>query len=99
MTEEEKTILLTRHDGHIQRHEGRIKELERRQDDLDKLASSVASLAQRQADMDGDLKDIKKDVRLLAEKPGKRWDAVIEKLLSAVVGAMAGYILVRLGLG
>ena len=38
MTEEEKTILLTRHDGQLQRQEGRIKELERRQDDLEKLA-------------------------------------------------------------
>ncbi len=52
MTEEEKTILLTRHDGQLQRQEGRIKELERRQDDLEKLASSVAMLAQRQEDMD-----------------------------------------------
>ena len=48
MTEEEKTILLTRHDGQLQRQEGRIKELERRQDDLDKMASCVAILAQRQ---------------------------------------------------
>ena len=48
MTEEEKTILLTRHDGQLQRQEGRIRELERRQDDLEKLASSVAMLAQRQ---------------------------------------------------
>lgn len=99
MTEEEKTILLTRHDGQLQRHEGRIKELERRQDDLEKLASGVSCLAQRQEDMDADLKEIKKDVKLLAEKPAKRWDAAVEKLILAVIGAIAGYILTRLGLG
>ena len=46
MTEEEKTILLTRHDGLLQRQEGRIKELERRQDDLDKMAGAVKIYAQ-----------------------------------------------------
>ena len=56
MTEEEKTILRTRHDGQLQRQEGRIKELERRQDDLEKLASSVAMLAQRQEDMDANIR-------------------------------------------
>ena len=56
MTEEEKTILLTRHDGQLQRQEGRIRELERRQDDLEKLASSVAMLAQRQEDMDANIR-------------------------------------------
>ena len=62
MTEEEKTILLTRHDWQLQRQEGRIRELERRQDDLEKLASSVAMLAQRQEDMDANIREIKKDV-------------------------------------
>lgn len=67
MTEEEKTILLTRHDGQLQRQEGRIKELERRQDDLEKLASSVAMLAQRQEDMDANIREIKKDVGQMAQ--------------------------------
>ena len=72
MTEEEKTILLTRHDGQLQRQEGRIKELERRQDDLEKLASSVAMLAQRQEDMDANIREIKKDVCLLYTSPSPR---------------------------
>ena len=99
MTEEEKTILLTRHDGQLQRQDGRIKDLERRQDDLDKMASCVAMLAQRQEDMDADVKQIKHDVSQMAQKSGRRWDMIVEKAIAAIVGALAGFILLKLGLG
>lgn len=99
MTEEEKTILLTRHDGLLQRQEGRIKELERRQDDLDKMASCVAKLAQRQQDMDADVKEIKRDVSQMAQKAGRRWEMIVEKAIAAIVGALAGFVLLKLGLG
>ena len=99
MTEEEKMIMLTQHDGQIRRHEGRIHDLERRQDDLDKMVSSVAAIAQKQADMDSDLKEIKKDVKLLADKPGKRWDLAVEKLIAAVIGAIVGWVLMQAGIG
>ena len=87
MTEEEKTILLTRHDGLLQRQEGRIKELERRQDDLDKMASCVAMLAQRQ------------EVSQMAQRSGRRWDMIVEKAIAAIAGALVGFILLKLGLG
>lgn len=99
MTEEEKTILLTRHDGQLQRQDGRIKDIERRQDDLDKMASCVAILAQRQEDMDADIKEIKKDVSQMAQKAGRRWDMIVEKAIAAVAGALVGFILLKLGLG
>ena len=99
MTEEEKTILLTRHDGQIKRHEGRIRDLERRQDDLDKLVTAMATVEQKQASMDEDLKEIKKDVRTLAQRPGKRWDAIVEKALAALVGALVSFFLLRAGIG
>ena len=99
MTEEEKTILLTRHDGQLQRQDGRIKDIERRQDDLDKMASCVAILAQRQEGMDSDIKEIKKDVSQMAQKAGKRWEMIVEKAIAAIVGALVGFILLKLGLG
>mgnify|MGYP004496381993 CR=1 FL=1 len=99
MTEEEKTILLTRHDGQLQRQEGRIKELERRQDDLDKMASCVAILAQRQEGMDSDIKEIKKDVSQMAQKAGRRWEMIVEKAAAAVIGALVGFLMLKLGLG
>ena len=99
MTEEEKTILLTRHDGQLQRQDGRIKDLERRQDDLDKMASCVAILAQRQEGMDSDIKEIKKDVSQMAQKAGRRWEMIVETAAAAVIGALVGFLMLRLGLG
>ena len=99
MTEEEKTILLTQHDGQIKRHEGRIRDLERRQDDLDKLVAAMATVEQKQASMDEDLKEIKKDVKTLAQRPGKRWDAIVEKALAALVGTLVSFFLLRAGIG
>lgn len=99
MTEEEKTILLTRHDGQLQRQEGRIKELERRQDDLEKLASSVAMLAQRQEDMDANIREIKKDVGQMAQKAGRRWDMIVEKAIAAIVGCAGWIFAFEIGIG
>lgn len=99
MTEEETVLLLAKQGGDLKRHERRLRELEHRQADLEQLAGSLAAVAQRQTDMDADLKEIKKDVKLLAEKPGRRWDAVVEKAIIAVVGGLVGFVLMQLGLG
>ena len=71
MTEEEKTILLTRHDGQLQRQE----------------------------DMDANIREIKKDVGQMAQKAGRRWDMIVEKAIAAIVGALVGFVLLKLGLG
>ncbi len=99
MTEEERTILLTQHDGQIKRHEARIREMERRQDDLDKLVTAMATVEQKQAGMDEDLKEIKKDVKTLTQRPGRRWDMVVEKALAALIGALVSFLLLRAGIG
>ena len=76
----------------------RLDEVEKRQDDLDKLASSVAALAVKQEDMDGDVKEIKADVKSLAGKPGKRWEAIADKAVWAVLAAVIAFLLGRIGL-
>lgn len=76
----------------------RLDEVEARQDNLDKLASSVAALATKQEDMDGDVKEIKADVKSLAAKPGKRWEAIADKVVWAVLAAVLAFLLGRVGL-
>jgi ABC-type transporter Mla subunit MlaD len=78
--------------------ETRLEAVEKRQDEMDDLVKSVAVIASKQEDMDGDLKEIKADVKTLTEKPGKRWDNTVDKLLWAVVAAVAAFLLGRLGL-
>lgn len=76
----------------------RLDAVEARQDDLDKLTSSVAALATKQEDMDGDVKEIKADVKALNAKPGKRWESIVDKAVWAVLAAVIAFLLARIGL-
>lgn len=76
----------------------RLDELEQRQDDLDELVSSVAALATKQECMEGDVKEIKADVKSLTAKPGKRWEAIADKAVWAVLAAVITFLLGRIGL-
>ena len=76
----------------------RLDEMEKRQDNLDRLATSVSLLAEREERMENDVKEIKSDVKSLAEKPGKRWEAIVDKVIWAVLAAVIAFMLGRIGL-
>jgi len=75
----------------------RLDKMEERQDNLDKLVSSVSVMAEKQERMEGDIGEIKTDVKSLAEKPAKRWESVVDKVLMVIVGAIAAYAIAKLG--
>ena len=75
-----------------------INELEKRQDDLDELVSTVKVLAVREENVESDVKEIKSDVKSLTNKPAKRWDSVVDKIIMIIVSAVVGYILAHVGL-
>lgn len=77
----------------------RVDSLEKRQDNLDKLITSVEVLATRQNNVETDLKEVKADVKKLADKSGKRWDSIVEKVILLVVTGIVCYILTNIGLG
>lgn len=97
MTEQEHDRL-TRVEDRSKSNTHRIESLEKRQNDTEKLVTSVAIIAEKQKDMEGDVKEMKCDVKKLIEKPAKRWDGVVEKVLYTVVGAVVAYLLVKIGL-
>lgn len=76
----------------------RIGEMEKRQDEMDKLVTSVATLANEQKHIKTDVEEIKTDVKSLTEKPGKRWDMMVEKVLLTLLAAAMGLLLGRGGL-
>ena len=76
----------------------RLDDVERRQDNLEELTSTVAVLASEQKTMKTDVKEIKTDVKNLSEKPAKRWDNLVDKILWAVAAALIGYALSKFGL-
>jgi len=77
----------------------RIGNLEKRQGELLDLTSSVKALAVREENVENDVKEIKSDVKTLTEKPGKKWDSLIEKVTLTVVAALIGFLLGQIGLG
>ena len=76
----------------------RIGELEKRADDTEKLVTSVALIAEKQSHMEGDVKEMRTDIKKLVEKPGKRWDTAVEKVIYAVILAVVAYFLGKGGL-
>lgn len=75
----------------------RIDEMEKRQNDLDELVGTVKALAVKEERVENDVKEIKNDVKLLANKPAQRWEGIVDKILFGVVGAVVGYIMIKLG--
>lgn len=73
-----------------------IIDIERRQDDLESLTTSVAVMATKQEVMEGDVREIKSDVKGILALPAKRWNDLIEKCIWGVVGAALAYALAQL---
>ncbi len=76
----------------------RIDKVEKQQDEFIELVSSVKVLAEREQNVENDVKEIKSDVKTLASKPAKRWDSMVDKILTTVAAAIIGFIFAKLGL-
>ena len=65
---------------------------------LESHHTNVALIEERMAQIKGDTEEIKESVQELKEKPGKRWESMVEKALWAVCAAVIAFLLGRLGL-
>lgn len=75
----------------------RLDDVEKRQDNLDELVSTVKVLAVREENVENDVKEIKTDVKNLANRPAKKWENMEDKVVSLIVAAIVGFILGQLG--
>ena len=75
----------------------RIEEIEKRQDNLDKLVATVEVLAVKESNVENDVKEIKSDVKSLTNKPAKRWDDLIDKIILTLAAAAVGFLLSQIG--
>ena len=80
------------------RNEGRIRKLESERNALWELSASVSNLATRQGILEGDVKEIKTDVKTLAGKSGKRWDDLVSQAVAVLAAAVLGFLVSRFGL-
>ena len=75
----------------------RLDEVEKRQDNLDELVGTVKVLADREERVEDDVKEIKSDVKSLTGKPAKKWDNLVNQVISILVAGIVGFILAKLG--
>jgi len=94
MTEQDLRVKLTEDEGKLKSCLKRLESVEQRQDMLEKLATAVEVLAVRQKSVDEAVREIKADVRCLKERPGKRWEALMDRVLYLVVGAAFSVLMI-----
>lgn len=76
----------------------RLGKVEAQTEAIKELATSVALMAQKTEAMDGKLETVADKVEEINEKPGKRWNALVENIIWAIAAAGVTYILTQLGL-
>ena len=77
----------------------RIDKLEEQTAAINNLATSMAVMAEKQDETAAAVTAIDGKVTALEEKPAKRWDSLVEKVVWAIVAAVVGFLLAKIGLG
>lgn len=80
------------------RQNKRIGDLEAKVEDISDLTSSVASLAKSVEQMAKAQEKQGKRLEALEQKPAKKWEAFVDKVIWAVAAALIAFILSYLGL-
>lgn len=89
--------------------EGRIKALEEWKDDSKKFHTDFYAWQNKQSERDGkldeQLKTMGNNIKKLLEqqescalKPARRWDAIVDKAIWAVLAAVIAFVLAKIGL-
>lgn len=76
----------------------RLEELEDTTKTINRLATSMEVMAEKQGQVADTVEKLDTKVTNLEGKPGKRWDALVEKALWAFAAAVIAYILGHMGL-
>lgn len=106
MTNEEVAVKVAEVDQRAKSNTRRIEKLELQTEAIHSLAESIAVLVseqQRQTDsIDRIEKNVEKldgKVEALEKKPAKKWDKVVETIVTLLIGAIAALVFSQIGLG
>lgn len=97
-TIEELAIKQADTDARCRSNTHRIDELAKNQEALVELTTSVRVLATKQATIETSLSEIKTGLQTLTDKPAKRWEAIVDKAIWAVLGGLLAFALSQIGL-
>lgn len=77
----------------------RIDEQKQLAESVHSLALSIERLTSAQKNMDSKLTALSSDVEEMKERPAKNWHNAVWLAITAVIGAVVGYLLKGVGLG
>lgn len=99
MNQEEMAVKLAEVDSRSKSNTHRINELSEQIDAVNRLATAVEVMATEQkhqteavASIKQSVNDLDAKVEAIEKKPAKRWDGIVEKFTSGLVGALAAAV-------
>lgn len=75
----------------------RVDKIEDNQKELQSLCSSVAVIANEQKNIKTSIGDIKDKLSSIAEKPAKKWEGFVDKVIFTIVGIIIAYFMSKIG--
>ncbi len=76
----------------------RLDKLEESTEAINRLATSMEVMAERQEQVVETVGKLDTKVTALEEKPAKRWDGLVDKVVWAIAAAFIGFVLAQVGL-
>ena len=105
MTPEEEAVKLAEVEHRAKSNTRRIDKLEQQTEAIQSLATSVEVMVMEQSHQTESIKRIEQNVEkldnkvdILEQKPAKRWEGVVEKIIMLLVGAVIAFLLSKIGL-
>lgn len=98
MSLEDQAIKLTEVEERSKGNTRRIESLEKKVDDLSDVVGVLQAMKKDLEYLTTSVNETKADVKSIKEKPAKRWDSLVEKIIWGVVGAVLTFILAKGGL-
>lgn len=89
---------ITEIDSRSKSNTKRIDNIEKKVDELSDVYVALTKVNDKVDNIDNDVKEIKQDMKDIKDKPGKRMDQIVGYILSAIIGGLIGYVLLKLGL-
>ena len=94
MSLEDQAVLLKEVEDRSKGNTRRIETLEKKVDDLSAVVGVLQAMQKDLEHLSKDVSETRNDVK---EKPAKRWEGLVEKIIWGVVGAVLTFILAKGG--
>lgn len=98
MSLEDQAVLLKEVEDRSKGNTRRIESLEAKVDNLSDVVSVLQAMQKDLEHLSKDVSETRSDVKELKEKPAKRWDELVGKIIWAIVGAAITFFLAKGGL-